>query len=724
MTVLARLIEDLSKRQEYLRADRNMYTHALKDVSADDLINIAFSYVLKGLERSATIVEVVVPMGYKIRQRLKLPPDSVANAQVGWFVLISFFECKLLSFRKKHKYKNGKIAKHQSYALTIKDWKAIKELWTLIDFTKSDLFPLKKPPENWGSGVHDNGTTIIKKANPETIRMFNENNEDFTYLYDNLNRLQRVGWSINKDVFSVYQSALHLTEGPSPFKLHREIDLTKKKSLIIEAEAIERLALNNLNNLFYHLYNYDFRGRIYPNTAFLHEQSSDNAKGLLLIGNGVPLGDYGFYWLKVHTSNSWGNDKVSLDDRADFVNENLVKFISFANFPFVNKEWMDADKPFSFLACCFELRNLAEWLSKGNDILSYVSHLPIYIDGSNNGLQHLVAMAKDDTIAHLVNLVPQELPGDAYMYVANSVWDELENLKSQLSKEEIDRFEEIFTTANSLHKAYQAAPAKSEEKANAFKEVQEWRNKNRNIREKLFSVYWCKITDKKDRRKIMKRNTMTLAYGGTPYGFGQQIIEDTRDMSEYLRDKEHLWGAMLGSLAHKTCYEKLPGPSGMLRMFESIADRVSEQNKFLSWFSPVTNFPVVHGYKKPIDKRTKLKYGDTELKVVVLAWEESIVDKAAQRTGAAPNAVHSLDAVHLGMVVHDADFTPTIVHDSFGCHAGDMEKLFKLVREKFVELYKQEPLIYILTQLESLDLMPATGKLDVSSVLESDYAFC
>jgi DNA-directed RNA polymerase len=357
MTVLARLIEDLSKRQEYLRADRNMYTHVLKEVSADDLINVAFSYVLKGLERSATIVEIAVPMGSKIRQKLKLPQDTVASAQVGWFVLLSFFECKLLSFRKKKTYKNGKIAKHQSYVLTIKDWKAIKELWTLIDFTKSDLFPLKKPPVPWVNGVHESGVTIIKKANPNTLAMFNKNEDNFTYLYDNLNKLQEIGWVINKDVFAVYQSALPLSEG------------------------IERLALNNLNNTFYHLYNYDFRGRIYPNTAFLHEQSSDNAKGLLMLEKGVPLGEYGFHWLKIHTSNSWGNDKVSLDDRSSFVNENLVKFIGFANFPFINKEWMDADKPFSFLACCFELRNLAEWLSKGNDIPSYVSHLPIYIDG-------------------------------------------------------------------------------------------------------------------------------------------------------------------------------------------------------------------------------------------------------------------------------------------------------------------------------------------------------
>ena len=48
----------------------------------------------------------------------------------------------------------------------------------------------------------------------------------------------------------------------------------------------------------------------------------------------------------------------------------------------------------------------------------------------------------------------------------------------------------------------------------------------------------------------------------------QQIIDDTRDMSDYLRDKEHLWGALLGNLVFHTCYEKLPGPATMLRLFQ------------------------------------------------------------------------------------------------------------------------------------------------------------
>jgi len=217
---------------------------------------------------------------------------------------------------------------------------------------------------------------------------------------------------------------------------------------------------------------------------------------------------------------------------------------------------------------------------------------------------------------------------------------------------------------------------------------------------------------------------MTLGYGGTAYGMGQQIIEDTRDMSVYLRDKEHLWGAMLGDLVFETCYEKLLGPAALLRMFQDVAMRANERGEFLSWLSPITNFPVVQGYRKPIDKRTKLKYADEELKVSVQAWEEATLDKDSQKTGAAPNIVHSLDAVHLSMIVHSAPYPVSVVHDSFGCHAGNMEEMFKLVREEFVNLYKVDPIVNILQQLKSEDLLPKRGNLDISEIIKSDYAFC
>jgi hypothetical protein len=52
-----------------------------------------------------------------------------------------------------------------------------------------------------------------------------------------------------------------------------------------------------------------------------------------------------------------------------------------------------------------------------------------------------------------------------------------------------------------------------------------------------------------------------------------------------------------------------------------------------------------------------------------------------------------------------------------------MEHMFKHVRQKFVDLYEAEPLEGILQQLDSTDLSPPKGTLDVKDVIESDFAF-
>jgi hypothetical protein len=47
-----------------------------------------------------------------------------------------------------------------------------------------------------------------------------------------------------------------------------------------------------------------------------------------------------------------------------------------------------------------------------------------------------------------------------------------------------------------------------------------FKSKNMAALKKAAPVFWNRITDKKQRRKIAKRNTMTLSYGATPYGMG------------------------------------------------------------------------------------------------------------------------------------------------------------------------------------------------------------
>ena len=103
--------------------------------------------------------------------------------------------------------------------------------------------------------------------------------------------------------------------------------------------------------------------------------------------------------------------------------------------------------------------------------------------------------------------------------------------------------------------------------------------------------------------------------------------------------------------------------------------------------------------------------------------ENPIMSKRKQALGASPNAIHSLDAAHLIMTVCRAPFDTTTIHDSFGCALSDMSELFRIVRETFVELYEHDPLTSLLNDIGGDINAVEIGTLNVSDILNSEYAF-
>lgn len=726
MTVLEQLVENIRERQKFLislkgEPDKRNKAWILYDKDPESLITLTYGHVLAGIERNVTMTQMVTSIGSCINRRLSLKLDEQAAVHAGFFILVAYFDTEILKFYTKHLKKKGKRSKFPTYQLSVKNLEALNSVMELVKDDVVDLFPTKFPPGDWDdSYIHPVlKYTLIKHAHTEAVKR--AKTRDMSYIKETLNKLQRTGWRINKPVFEVFEKCL--TSPVNPFKFNKEIDPEKRASLIVEISAIQRLAKRNMDNAFYHLYNLDFRGRIYPNTAFLHEQSSDNAKGLLLLDEPVRLGENGSYWLSVHTANMWGNDKVSLDDRAQWVQDNLDDILLYAEDPMQYVGWMDADKPFCFLACCYEWSMLSNWHGNGGATEDFPSCLPLYIDGSNNGVQHLVAMSKDEEIAPLVNLVPQDLPGDVYMFIAEHTMNNVQKDLAAMDPKIVAMFDEIHPALVELRKDVAKYVPGTELYNAAKKRLSEFGNSCHENKAKLGPVFWSKVTDKKTWRKTVKRPVMTLGYGGTQFGMVDMVDGDTEGLSEYLRHKDKAWSSYLGRRIYETCYSELKGPADMLRMFVALAERENEKDIPITYDQIVTNFPFVHSYREPETKVVRLQYEDQRFELNIEVWQEATLKKSKQKSGAAPNIVHSVDAVHLSMYVHDTDYPVTVVHDSFGCHAGNMEKAFRDVREKFVELYEMEPLEHILSQMDALDLIPTKGNLDVREILRSDFAF-
>lgn len=164
----------------------------------------------------------------------------------------------------------------------------------------------------------------------------------------------------------------------------------------------------------------DFRGRIYPEaTSGPQPQGSDISKSLLMFANGEPLGLDGEFWLCVRAANCAGQDKLSMGGRIEWV-LNHREEITLSNMdPLGYTWWTKTDEPWSFLATCHELAML--WQSSGNSRQDFISHLPVPMDGSCNGLQHLAAMGLDPIGARATNLTADPVRQDIYEEVAKLV---------------------------------------------------------------------------------------------------------------------------------------------------------------------------------------------------------------------------------------------------------------------------------------------------------------
>jgi DNA-directed RNA polymerase len=719
----------------------------LKEVEIEDhldtIIGIVYLYTRpkkKHYNTAIFLTEVISALGHSLRSKLKLPKNSSLAAKTGAFLLYTFEKEGVIQTVLGQGLKG-----HHTYIVQVLKDEILCNLWNTVP-SGIEKLPSEVPYADWTSVRHESGMTMVKTGSKEVLNELTP--ETHPIVFECLNRAQRIGWTVNKDVFSVYHWALaNRTEAFAEIweLASQEAKLTKLR----EARSIGDIAKRFIDKKFYHLYYYDFRGRKYPTTAYLHEQGSDLARGLLLRADKKALGKEGFFWLMVCLASNWGNDagredglktdKIPLKERYLWAITNEEVFLSYAEAPKENQGWMKADKPWQFLAGCVELKKLRQWQwsTHGNfDSYEYECHLEGFIDGSTNGSQHLAALTRDEVTAVHVNLVRTQYPGDLYAYVAKHVWERLERIVAKYSEEELEVCEDVINKLIEIKKEIAAVDYKSELRKNLVNRIKEFKQKNDALITLASPVFWLRIRDTKHRRKIVKRNTMTLPYGGTPYGLGEQQIADAKKHGiELLYQMEHRWGAYLGREIYEDCRKSLERPMQLLKVFEEVGSKAEKEGKFLSWHTPLTNFPVVQNYTEGITKKIYVQYGpptgpklstgyyENTLQLSICFVEDHVPSKGKQSQSASPNIIHSLDAAHLAYTVHKCNFPITTIHDSYGCLFADMPDLFRFVRETFVELYSVNPIYKLMNEMNG-DLKGVKfGSLDITSILESEYAF-
>jgi DNA-directed RNA polymerase, mitochondrial len=502
---------------------------------------------------------------------------------------------------------------------------------------------------------------------------------DLSEVYAAVNAVQNTPFRINPAVYRLQRDAW--AAGLPFFDLKKEAQRKGlEKMMAFRFAQAERLSQEGT---FYFPWQVDHRGRAYPVPALMNPQSDHIGRALIEFADGKPIGqNRGVYWLAIHLANCyWKGKKVSFKKRRAWVQKNEQEILDFAANPLleaapcragasrrVHRFWTEADLPWLFLAACLEWKRYKE---EGSGM---ISHLPISMDGSCNGYQHLSAMGLDPIGGRATNLIPFEDPEDIYQWVADLVCRRME----------IDA---------------------------------RGKGPNAEAARQLLSIM---------DRELAKNATMTTPYGVTLHTIQEALSE--KDAIKALKDPDRC-ARYLGKLLVECIPEVAVEAGRIMEWLRDVAGLIAKENRGMSWITPA-GFLVLHENRIP--KKIRLATADRMI-LVYYYDEKQKIDVRKQVDGIVAHLVHSMDAAHMMRTINRL-YTEGIrhfamVHDSYGVHACDVELLHRVLREEFVEIYSEPVLQNFLEQQRKahpgivLPDPPKTGALDIRQVIESPYFF-
>ena len=348
---------------------------------------------------------------------------------------------------------------------------------------------------------------------------------------------------------------------------------------------------------------------------------------------------------------------------------------------------------------------------------NYTVHLPIFLDATCSGIQHLAGMLKDYETGSKVNMISQtesDSVGDIYSYLI----DPINKAVNKYGLKNIENEDRVFKDIKL--------------KRNDVKEPTMTKNYNVSvvgIANQLRSKF--EIINKKE------KNVKNQMYK-VPTTFGYISLTSSQMFT-------------LAVLLDKQIFTSLPTLKYIYNYFKEIIKLTLLLNFPTVWFTPA-GLKITQFYKISIQNKVSIRFGKKSQKIVLRNSTDKI-DKRKQVLAIIPNIVHSLDSAHLINIINTATNLNLnqilTIHDCFGTHPNDIEILTELVKKEFIILYTKsnflekyhQRLIQALTDnnytiLKDKDnkeyvliknnkkyipQLPKYGTLDINNIINSKY---
>jgi len=413
-------------------------------------------------------------------------------------------------------------------------------------------------------------------------------------------KVQGTAWRVNSRVLDVLRSA--------DVQLGMELTEPEEKKLAKRSAVAQAAELLNVEKFYYPVF-LDFRGRMYQRGSLLtYTSGTDYARGLLEFADGAVLDAAGLAWLSWHMAQMWGDSNAK---RLEFGNGSQWKHLAEVE----ALRWQDAKEAAQFLAARFA------WLEA---LQGKPCHLPVRLDASCSGLQHLALLARDTELAQTVNLWGDSagLPRREIAWLELPAQSDFYSLISEMCGAERDQVKAVLVPM--LYTAGEKACAEA---------LAELRTDGRSRR-----------PTKADRQ--LSAQIRAAAQQSAPRG-----VEVLRWFGEVARahNGEEMGRAIAGSAQRMPEPVRWTTPSG----FEAIQD-----------------YRVVDKNPTHPDRQVQITVDGRRLQLVK-RFMLSAYDVAQQLISLPSSLVHSLDAAMLVEIVAGADIEQwAVAHDAFGVPAG------------------------------------------------------
>ncbi len=426
-----------------------------------------------------------------------------------------------------------------------------------------------------------------------------------------------------------------------------------------------------------YLFNMCTRGRIYAVQNYLSPLGSDLAKAMLVFDNEYQISGYDFC---IHIANCFGQDKLSFEDRVQWVNDNSNKLRAIGDDPIkyyhlIVELGLDSEQKTKWqgVAACIEYTRYCEYINTHGTEEGFLSNLIIGLDATASGTQILTILGRDDKVAPYVNVSASTdgNVGDFYTYLSSYLKPKLEE--------------------------------------------------HRGLSKSLDAILnnWIKYN-----RKLSKRNSMTFSYSGTKYGFGTQHWEDRHDYGPLGSDLTRADCRIIGNEMYDVCLENIRGGAEIMKWLQD-GINYHKNGAIISWTLPdgFTAFQVCD--KSKVNHITG-KIGTQLVNLNYFTFQDK-ADIKAHKNGIAPNFVHSYDSYLLRLIVNGMPLEAPIstVHDQFSTCSYYIHELQQVAKEAYKIVGDREQAESICEEAFGIHRqLPMVGSWELNEIDNAEFIIC